>query len=54
MTTYLCRFHVISGVSLTLDLDLESKHYSEDTLTEACRLLADKLGIQFVYYEVKP
>jgi hypothetical protein len=54
MTTYLCHFHVVSGVSLTLDLVLESKHYSEDALAGACHLLADKLGINFVYWEVKP
>jgi len=53
MTTYLCRFHVINGVSITLDMDLETKHYDEDALTEACRQLADKLGIVFVYFEVK-
>jgi len=54
MTTYLCRFHVINGVAMTLDLVLESKHYSEDALTEACHLLANKLGIDFVYWEKKP
>lgn len=53
MTTYLCHFHVINGVSMTLDLVLEHKHYDEDALTEACRQLADKLGIVFVYFEVK-
>lgn len=54
MTTYLCRFHVINGVAMTLDLDLDDKLYSTDTLTEACHLLADKLGIDFVYWEKKP
>ena len=54
MTTYLCRFHVINGVAMTLDLVLESKHYSEDALTEACRTLADRLGITFNYCEMKP
>ena len=54
MTTYLCHFHIINGVSITLDLVLESKHYSEDALTEACHLLANKLGITFNYCEMKP
>ena len=54
MTTYLCHFHIINGVSITLDLMLESKRYDEDTLTGACRMLADRLGITFNYCEMKP
>ncbi len=53
MITYLCHFHVVNGVSITLDLVLETKHYDENTLTEACRSLADKLGISFVFWEMK-
>lgn len=53
MTTYLCHFHVVNGVALTLDLVLETKHYDENTLTEVCRSLADKLGISFVFWEMK-
>lgn len=49
MTKYLCHFHVVNSVSITLGL--ETEFIDEDTLTEACRMLADKLGITFVYFE---
>lgn len=53
MTSYLCHFHVTNGVFITLDMDLKTEHYGKHILTEACRMLADKLGIVFVYHEVK-
>lgn len=53
MTTYLCHFHVINGVSLTLDLILDEKHYPATLMHEAAQQLADKLGITFIYAEEK-
>ncbi len=51
MTTYLCHFHVINGVSLTLDLILDEKHYDATMVHEAAEQLARKLDITFIYAE---
>lgn len=53
MTTYLCHFHVINGVSLTLDLILDEKHYDATMVHEAAEQLARKLDITFIYAEEK-
>lgn len=53
MTTYLCHFHVNSGVALTLDLVLDDKQYDATLVTAAAEHLARKLGITFIYVEEK-
>lgn len=53
MTTYLCHFHVNSGVALTLPLVLDDKHYDASLVTEAAEQLANKLSITFIYTEEK-
>ena len=53
MTTYLCHFHVNSGVALTLPLVLDGKRYDETLVTEAAEQLARKLDLTFIYAEEK-
>ena len=53
MTTYIAHFIVCDGVSTQIELVLEDKNYDESAIDLACKILAFKLDLRFLYWEEK-
>jgi hypothetical protein len=53
MDTYNVVFQMYPGVTITIPMKLESKHYSEDAVEASAEHLATQLGGAYLYKELQ-
>lgn len=52
MTTYIAYFEVCDGVTTKIQLE-KGDAYDKDAIDLACKILAFKLDLRFIYWEKK-